>query len=139
MSDLNHRVGVKEQNLVVRNLKLSNVTEESCDELVKEIDQLFGIDEVSYNIKEGEIHLAYDAANVSLDGIEEVIRKYGADVHNDWWTHTKESYYKFVDQNIKDNSVHKPWSCHQAGNKVIAVVSAMAGKTNEFIKKCIDN
>ena len=114
MSDLNHRVGVKEQNLVVRNLKLSNVTEESCDELVKEIDQLFGIDEVSYNIKEGEIHLAYDAANVSLDGIEEVIRKYGADVHDDWWTHTKESYYKFVDQNIKDNSVHKPWNCHQA-------------------------
>ena len=38
MSDLNHRVGVREQNLVVRNLKLSNVTEESCDELVKEID-----------------------------------------------------------------------------------------------------
>ncbi|WP_283709493.1 cation transporter [Pseudoalteromonas prydzensis] len=114
MSDLNHRVGVREQNLVVRNLKLSNVTEESCDELVKEIDQLFGIDEVSYNIKEGEIHLAYDAANVSLDGIEEVIRKYGADVHDDWWTHTKESYYKFVDRNIKDNSVHKPWSCHQS-------------------------
>jgi len=113
MSDLDHRVGVREQNLVVRNLKLSNVTEESCDELVKEIDQLFGIDEVSYNIKEGEIHLAYDAANVSLDGIEEVIRKYGADVHNDWWTHTKESYYKFVDQNVKDNAAHKPWSCHK--------------------------
>ena len=113
MSDLDHRVGVREQNLVVRNLKLSNVTEESCDELVKEIDQLFGIDEVSYNIKEGEIHLAYDAANINLDGIEEVIRKHGADVHDDWWTHTKESYYKFVDQNIKDNSAHKPWSCHK--------------------------
>jgi hypothetical protein len=41
MSDLNHRVGVKEQNLVVRNLKLSNVTEESCDELVKEIESAF--------------------------------------------------------------------------------------------------
>ncbi len=79
----------------------------------EKIDQLFGIDEVSYNIKEGEIHLAYDAANINLDGIEEVIRKHGADVHDDWWTHTKESYYKFVDQNVKDNAAHKPWSCHK--------------------------
>ena len=48
-----------------------------------------------------------------IDGIEEVIRKHGADVHDDWWTHTKESYYKFVDQNVKDNAAHKPWSCHK--------------------------
>lgn len=113
MSDLDHRVGVREQNLVVRNLKLSGVTEKNCDDLIKEVDQLFGIDEVSYNIKKGEIHLIYDAASINLEGIEDVIRKHGADVHDDWWTNTKESYYKFVDQNVKDNAEHKPWSCHR--------------------------
>lgn len=113
MSDLDHRVGVREQNLVVRNLKLGNVTTQNCDALVDEIDRLFGIDGVSYNIKTGEIHLAYDAVNINLDGIEQVIRKHGADIHDDWWSHTKESYYKFVDQNVKENAEHKPWSCHQ--------------------------
>lgn len=86
MSDLEHRVGVKEANLVVRNLRLCKVTDGNCDALIEEIDRLFGI--------------------------ETVIRKHGADLHNDWWTHTKESYYQFVDQNIKDNVTHKPWSCH---------------------------
>ena len=97
MSDLDHRVGVREANLVVRNLRLSNVYEANCEPLIEEIDKLFGIDEVSYNIKEGAIHLAYDATHIDLDGIEAIIRKHGADLHNDWWTHTKEGYYQFVD------------------------------------------
>ena len=48
MSDLDHRVGVREANLVIRNLRLSNVNEANSDSLIEEIDRLFGIDEVSY-------------------------------------------------------------------------------------------
>ena len=113
MSDLDHRVGVRENSLVVRNLKLSNVTSENIDALIEEIDQMFGLDEVSFNRKEEAIHLAYDAVNLDLDGIEEVIKKHGVGIHDDWWTHTKESYYKFCDQNVKDNFKHEPWSCHK--------------------------
>jgi|TARA_R110002050_G_scaffold55094_9_gene124533 hypothetical protein len=114
MSDFDHRVGVKEANLVTRNLRLINVTDENRTALMEEIDHLFGIDEASFNTKEESIYLAYDATNINLEGIEEVIKKYGADIHNDWWTHTKEDYYKFVDQNLKDNSEHTPWSCHKS-------------------------
>jgi hypothetical protein len=114
MSDFDHRVGVKEANLVTRNLRLSNVTEDNRSALMEEIDHLFGIDEASFNTEEKSIYLAYDATNINLDGIEEVIKKHGADIHNDWWTHTKEDYYKFVDQNLKDNSEHTPWSCHKS-------------------------
>ncbi len=114
MTDLDHRVGVRENNLVVRNLKLSNVSNENIDALIEEIDQMFGLDEVSFNRKKQTIHLAYDAVNLNLDGIEDVIRKHGADMNNDWWTHTKESYYKFCDQNVKDNFDHEPWSCHKS-------------------------
>ncbi len=113
MTDLDHRVGVKEANLVTRNLRLSKVNEENRDALMKEIDQLFGIDEAVFNSKEKSIYLAYDASNINLDGIELVIKNHGADIHNDWWTHTKKEYYKFVDQNVKDNSEHTPWSCHK--------------------------
>lgn len=81
---------------------------------MKEINQLFGIENVVFNTKEKSILLAYDASNINLDDIEQVIKKHGADIHNDWWTHTKEYYYKFVDQNVKDNSDNTPWSCHKA-------------------------
>lgn len=29
-----------------------------------------------------------------------------------WWTDFKKGYYKFVDENVKDNVGHQPWSCH---------------------------
>tara|TARA_R110000787_G_scaffold261314_2_gene366618 strand:- start:698 stop:1069 length:372 start_codon:yes stop_codon:yes gene_type:complete len=112
MTDLDHRVGVRENNLVVRNLRLSKVTDENIDALISAIDHLFGLDEVAFNRKQQTIHLAYDGANLNLDGIESVIRDHGADIHNDWWTHTKEGYYKYCDQNVKDNFDHQPSSCH---------------------------
>ena len=52
MTDLDHRVGVRENNLVVRNLRLTKVTDENIDGLIAEIDHLFGLDEVSFNRKE---------------------------------------------------------------------------------------
>ncbi|PKI18152.1 hypothetical protein [Colwellia sp. 12G3] len=113
MTDFDHRVGVKEANLVIRNLRLINVTDDNRNALMEDIDHQFGIDEVSYKSTDATLYLAYDATNINLDGIEEIIKKHGADIHNDWWTHTKDQYYKFVDQNVKDNATHVPWSCHK--------------------------
>ena len=113
MNNLTRRPGVKEANLVIRNLRLNNVREANRHPLLDEIDHLFGIDDVSYNDEENKIHLAYDASSLCLDGIEDIIRKHGANIHDDWWTHTKESYYKFIDKNIKDNAEHTPVCCHK--------------------------
>jgi len=113
MSDLDHRPGVREANLVVRHLRLTKVNGNNRDALMAEIDLLFGIDEAVFNDKDETIYLAYDATHINFEGIESVILKHGADIHDDWWTHTKESYYHFIDQNIKDNAEHQPWSCHR--------------------------
>ena len=120
MSDFEHRPGVKEATLVVRNLRLTGVDNQNLEALKTEIDKLFGIEEVIYNEKSGSIYLTYDASHINLEGIEAVIRKHGANIHNDWWTHVKESYYQFVDQNIKDNANHQPHSCHKPppGSKI---------------------
>ncbi len=104
MTDLDHRVGVQEANLVVRHLKLENITDEKQQAIVAEIDQTFGVDNVSYDKQSQTINLAYDATRCNLEGLEEIISKHGADVAHDLWTHFKESYYRFVDENVKDNS-----------------------------------
>lgn len=74
-------------------LWFSNVYEVNCEFLIEEIDKFFGIDEVSYNIKEGVIYLVYDVIYIDLDGIEVIIWKYGVDFYNDWWIYIKEGYY----------------------------------------------
>ncbi|PKH06161.1 hypothetical protein [Moritella sp. Urea-trap-13] len=118
MNNLNHKVGVKEQNLVVRNIKLSKLNEQNKTALLEVINQTFGVDAVNFNQEKSTLHLAYDATNINLDGIEAIITQHGAEIHDDWWTHIKEDYYKFIDQNVKDNAEHKPWSCHQPPKKL---------------------
>ncbi|PCH97239.1 MAG: hypothetical protein COB83_03010 [Gammaproteobacteria bacterium] len=114
MSDFDHKVGVSEANLVIRTLKLTGMNESNNEVILTEINATFGVDAVSYNKEDKMLHLAYDATNINLDGIEDILRKYDADVSGSWWNHIKEDYYKFVDQNVKDNANHKPWSCHKS-------------------------
>ena len=53
-----------------------------------------------------------NATHCDLAGIEAVLQTHGADTSNGIWTKIKEGYYKFVDQNIKDNDEHDPHCCN---------------------------
>jgi len=108
-----HRLGVSEINLVTRNLKIKISPSSNIKDAWHEINEIYGLDEISFDESSGVLKLAYDASRVNLDEIEAVLLKYSVDISHDWWTTFKEDYYKFVDQNIKDNAKHDPWSCHQ--------------------------
>jgi len=114
MSNLDHRAGVTEVNLVHRKIQLIGLTELNRTEIITEIDAAFGIDSVTIDIKDALLDIAYDATHINLDAIEQIVIKHGADVSDGWWEHLKEGYYKFVDENIMENAKHKPLSCHQA-------------------------
>ena len=112
-SNQQHKFGVNENSLMIRNLRLEGAVEENHQLIVQEIDHLLGVDAVSINASESLLNVAYDATKRQLDEIEEIVRKHECDIAHDWWTHFKEGYYKFVDQNVKDNASHEPWSCHK--------------------------
>jgi len=114
MQSFEHRVGVSEVNLVIRKLQLKELTELNRAKIVTEIDEAFGIDNVTLDIKDGLLHLAYDVTHINLDAIEIIIHKHGADISDDWWSHLKEGYYRFVDQNMMENSKHKPSCCNRS-------------------------
>ena len=109
-----HRLGVSEVNLVVRHLKLTDPETEKIEGAVNEIDHLFGLDGVSFDAKSEVLNLAYDGARISLEDIESILTKYQIEVSHDWWTQLKESFYKYVDDNVRDNAQRQIWSCHQS-------------------------
>jgi len=127
MTNNEHRVGVVEMNLVIRHLKLQYLAHnKTSDEVLADktkmmlaVDQSFGVDKVSYDEQEQTLNVAYDASHFSVEQLEDILDSYNFSVAHDWWTKTKESYYKFTDQNIKDNSEHQPSCCHKppAGKK----------------------
>lgn len=108
-----HKFGVNEGSLMIRQLRLEGPVQNNHQLIVQEIDRLLGVDAVSINASENLLNVAYDATKRQLDEIEEIVRKHECDIAHDWWTHFKEGYYKFVDQNVKDNAIHEPWSCHK--------------------------
>ena len=112
MNYFEHRPGVKEINLVNRHLKLEGVTEENKTAIISEIDTLIGIENVSFDERTATLNIAYDATHCDLDGIESLLQAHGADTSDGLWTKIKEGYYKFVDQNIKDNDEHAPHCCN---------------------------
>lgn len=112
MNDLEHRPGVKEINLVNRHLKLQGVTEENKEAIITKIDTLIGIESVSFDELTATLNMAYDATHCDLKGIETLLQAHGADTSDGLFTKIKEGYYKFVDQNIKDNDEHEPHCCN---------------------------
>jgi hypothetical protein len=108
-----HRLGVSEVNLVKRHLKVQQTSEQQVCDAVAEIDQLYGIDTVSFDPESQRFLLEYDATRLCIDSLEQVLVKHGIEISHDWWSRFKEEYYRFVDQNIQDNQKHTPWSCHK--------------------------
>lgn len=103
-----HRLNVSEVSLVVCHFKLvGSVLTRVCNAM-EEINQLYGVDDVSFDNKSAVLNIAYDASRVCLECIEEVLTKNGLVVGHDWCSRFKENYYRFVDQNVKDNAKQNP-------------------------------
>lgn len=107
-----HRPGVSQATLVTRKLKVKPDAAERISAAVTEIDTLAGLDSVSYDPDHQKLRLAYDAKRLCIDDIEEVLSRHGVDIGDGRWNRIKEDYYRFIDQNVKDNARQKPWSCH---------------------------
>ncbi|WFM73112.1 cation transporter [Halomonas sp. CKK8] len=112
MSHHDHRPGVSQASLVTRKLKVKPDAAGHISAAVTEIDTLSGLDSVSYDADHRKLHLAYDAKRLCIDDIEEVLARHGVDISSGRWNRIKEDYYRFIDQNVKDNAKQKPWSCH---------------------------
>jgi hypothetical protein len=113
MSKQEHRLGVEEVNLVKRRLKVIEPNERAITIAVNEIDDIYGLDRVSFDSASHQLYVAYDASKICLDCIEEVLNEHQIRVDQGWWNQFKEDYYRFVDENVKANAKHVPFSCHK--------------------------
>ncbi len=114
MKKKEHRLGVSEVNLVNRHLGLQcPINTENLNAAIAEIDDLYGLDDIDFIEKSSRLDFSYDASRLCLQCVEDILIKYDIQIRQDWWTHFKEEYYLFVDQNVKDNAQHEPWSCHR--------------------------
>lgn len=99
-------------HLVVRHLKLEGIDSSNERAMLNEIETTYGVDSASYEATSNTLHIAYDAMECNLEGLENIILKHGGDVSHDWNTTFKEGYYRFLDGNIRDHVVSEVWGGH---------------------------
>ena len=112
MSELEHRPGVQEINLVYRYLKLEGVNSDNRGLIIEKINAVTGIESVEFDSEKSILTLSYDASHCSLEDFEQLLHECDVDTDNGLWTKIKEGYYKFIDQNVKDNAEHDPHCCN---------------------------
>lgn len=112
MSRREHRLGVSEATLVTRKLTLKPCESMRIEAAIAQVDNLFGMDEASYDDECRQLGLAYDAQRLCIDDVEKVLEWHGVGISSGRWNRIKEEYYRFVDKNVKDNAEQEPWSCH---------------------------
>lgn len=96
-----------------RRLKLSEPDEELLTHAMSAIDEIYGVDQILFDAGKLQLSISYDASRICLECVEEVLSKYKIQIDKGWWNRFKEEYYLFVDENIKANSQHVPFSCHK--------------------------
>ncbi|TCK02345.1 heavy-metal-associated domain-containing protein [Marinobacterium mangrovicola] len=111
MSHTEHKPGVREAFLVQRHLLLESLDAGKAAAIAEEIEPLRGVDSVRLDPDSQRLDIAYDASVLQLDQIEAIVRSHGSDLDQGWWTRFKEGWYRYTDQNIKDNAKHEPFCC----------------------------
>lgn len=111
MSDVHHKPGVHEAYLLKRHLKLEDLDAEKAGAIAQEIEPLVGVDAVALDPATRRLDIAYDASVLQLEQIEAIVRRHGSDLDHGWWTRFKEGWYRYTDQNARDNARHEPWCC----------------------------
>lgn len=107
-----HRLGINANTLVTRKLRLETSDSQKLQQSIVEIDNLYGIDSVSFNNRKRTLCVSYDALRLCIECVEEILTRHGIEISQGWWNRFKEEHYRFVDQNIKDNAAKDPWNCH---------------------------
>lgn len=108
-----HKPGIHEQFLKTRRLKLGDLPAEQRATLVADLDQLCGVNDVSFDAEKHVLTVEYDVTKACLDVVEEVVDKHHGTLTTGWWSRFKEGWYRFTDNNIRANSTHEPLSCHK--------------------------
>lgn len=113
MSAKKHRLGVNDAFLVTRKFKLSYADTNAFNEAVQKIDQLYGMDSLKFIEKSKMLKVSYDASRMSVDDIISIFEKWSVAQKTNWWNKNRIGYYRFVDQNVKNNANSKPTCCNK--------------------------
>lgn len=112
-----HRPGINEDFLMIRHLRLERLDVGKAESITSAIDNIAGIDTVSIKEDKQILDLSYEASQVNIKHIEDIVRQNGCDIGQDRWSRLKEGWYRFTDENAHSNAAHRASCCNKLPRK----------------------
>lgn len=79
--------------------------------VLREVQALPGVCRAEVDLAHQRLAVRYDATRVDFQAIKAALESAGYPPPGNWWTHLKESWYRFVDGNLRDNANAPPPAC----------------------------
>ncbi|MDD3762896.1 MAG: hypothetical protein VX836_19815 [Pseudomonadota bacterium] len=107
-----HKPGIHEACLVTRKLLLAGLDDDKAALLSSALADFDGIDSAALDRRRSRLRVVYDAARIDIDALERLVRECGLSIDDSRWARIKEGWYRFVDENVRDNFRSQPRGCH---------------------------
>ncbi|MDX1803817.1 MAG: cation transporter [Alcanivorax sp.] len=98
---------------VCRHILVTAFTPQTLQRLNAECEHEYGLEAFLPGPKSGQLVVHYDASQVDLDQVEALLKTHQLQLRQGWWPRLRNGWYRFVDQNVRDNARHEPWCCHK--------------------------
>lgn len=97
---------------VRRRIKLQSLGH-AADALAVEraLAELPGVVKVAADVEKHRVVVSYDASQQNFRNIVETMEKTGFPPLDNWWSRLKGSWYRFSDENARDNAKAPPPAC----------------------------
>ena len=103
-----------DDKVVKRRIRLAGKpSDEQARRLEQELKQVDGVMSLSVEKERGRLELVYDVTGADLDDLLARSKDYGFQPRRSLPTNTRLGWYRFLDQNIRDNAGHKPHCCSE--------------------------
>jgi len=113
MKQAEPKLGIREEYVVKRRLKLAEELRVPVGELLTALDVAPGVAQAELDRGRRRLLIAYDASTQCVDGVVGVLEEHGVAVATDWWSRLRVGWYRETDANIHENAGLEPWSCHK--------------------------
>lgn len=107
-----HKFGVNNNYLVTRHLALTGQLNTQAAAIVGDIEELLGINTVRFDAKAQALKVSYDASKRNISEITAIVVHHDCSLLDSRWQRFKRGWYRYFDQNIKENAAKEPWRCH---------------------------
>lgn len=108
-----HKSGINPGFLAKHTLRLTGLNQSNAALISDALEEMPCMDSIKLSIPKQTVKLAYDASRHDIDEMIAIINQYGVSLNTGWWSRTKLSWQRQIDQNIQDNSKHEAHCCNK--------------------------